>query len=261
MIGRVWHIARREWREQLHQPAMLAVIAALFLAIAVIVVAALGLLELIAADPKRMDGLAAWFPEMAADGAGVVTTLAGIVVSASTWLVFTQFLGITAVLAGHAVLHDRQCGTLPFLLLAPVRRVEILLGKVLGVLLPPFVLYAVLSGTASMIASTLTVAAPYADRLPPSPAWMVAFFVGGPLWAACIATVCAIVSSIAEDVRTAQQGVWFVMFFATFACGYLLAALLPQGVGVQLGVAGLAAVATAGALAIGSLVISRDLSR
>lgn len=261
MITRLWHIATREWREQLRQPAMLAVISALFLVIAVLVVSALGILELIAADPKLMDGLAEWFPEAGVDAQGVVHTLAGFVVTGSTWLVFTQFLGITAVLAGHAVLHDRQCGTLPFLLLAPVRRSEILLGKVIGVLLPPFLLFVLLSGAAALISSTLSVAGPHAAMLPPSPAWFIAFFLGAPMWAAFIASLCSIVSSLAKDVRTAQQTVWFVMLFATMGCGYLLAGLLPRGPAVQLGVAAVGLLCTAGALAAGSMVISRDLSR
>jgi ABC-type Na+ efflux pump permease subunit len=161
-----------------------------------------------------------------------VETFAGFVVGASTWLVFTQLLGIVAVMAGHAVLHDRQVGTLPFLLLAPVRRIELLTGKVLGVLLPPLVPYALVSGSAAAYASTLSVAQPHLALLPPSPAWMLAFLVGGP-----------------------------IMFFATFGCGYLLAGLMPDGAGVQAVVAGMGAVATLGALFAGSQVISRDLSR
>lgn len=261
MIRRVLHIAMREWLEQRRQPAMLGVIAGLFLCISVIVIIALFMLEMIHGKPHLVEVLAEFFPETAVGGEAIVETLVGVVVSLSNWLIFTQFLGITAVLAGHSVLHDRQCGTLPFLLLAPVRRTELLAGKVIGVVMPPFLLYVLLSGGASTIAAMLEVSAPYADRLPPSPAWLIAFLIGGPLWASCIATLCAIVSSVAKDVRTAQQGVWFLMFFATFGCGYLLAALLPEGPGVQIAVAGLAALCTAGALLTGSQIISRDLSR
>jgi ABC-type Na+ efflux pump permease subunit len=261
MIGRVMHIARREWREQLRQPAMLSVVTALFVAIAFIVVSALVILDAIAARPERSEALGAWFPSFTSDTSSAVETFAGFVVGASTWLVFTQLLGIVAVMAGHAVLHDRQVGTLPFLLLAPVRRIELLTGKVLGVLLPPLVPYVVVSGSAAAYASTLAVAQPHLALLPPNPAWMVAFLIGGPIWAAFVATLCAIVSSVSHDVRTAQQVVWFVMFFATFGCGYLLAGLMPDGAGVQAVVAGMGAVATLGALFAGSQVISRDLSR
>lgn len=260
-MSRVWHIARREWLEQARQPAMLAVIAALFVAIGGLVDVALWLLDATARRPAWRDGLATWAPALGLDPDGVVPAVAGGVVGIANWLVFTQFLGITAVLAGHVVLHDRQTGALPFLLLAPVRRAELLAGKVLGAIGPSLVLYVVVSGAATAIAASFEVTAPHRDRLPPSPAFLVAFLAGGPVWSAFVATLCAIVSSVARDVRTAQQAVWFVMFFATFACGFLLAALLPEGVAVQLAVAGLGAVATAGALLVGSRVISRDLGR
>ena len=90
---------------------------------------------------------------------------------------------------------------------------------------------------------------------------MIAFFVGGPLWAMLVAALCAIVSTLSRDVRTAQQAVWFVMFFATFLCGYLLAVLVPEGPMVQLAVAGVGGFATWGAIAAGSQIIRRDLRR
>jgi energy-coupling factor transporter ATP-binding protein EcfA2 len=259
--GRILRIARREWLEQGRQPAMLSVIAALFLAIALLVVTALVLLDLVAASDDLTAALASWMPAVGMDGYAAVEALAGSVVGASNWLLFTQFLGITAVQAGHTVLHDRQCGALPFLLLAPIRRIELLFGKVLGAMGPPTALYLLLSGAASALAASLDVTAAHADRLPPAPAWFVAFFLGGPIWGAFIATLCAIVSGLAEDVRTAQQGVWFLMFFATFACGFLLAGLLPQGPAVQAAVALLGLAATTGAQLVGSRMLSRDLGR
>ena len=81
---------------------------------------------------------------------------------------------IAAVLAGHSVLHDRQSGTLTFLLLAPVRRTELLLGKVLGAIGPSFAMYLVISGGATVLASTFAITEPYAVRLPPSPPFLVA---------------------------------------------------------------------------------------
>jgi ABC-type transport system involved in multi-copper enzyme maturation permease subunit len=240
---------------------MIAMIASLYLCIGAIATGALLLLQEVASDPRYLANLALWLPADGLDPAAALQALAGTVVTFFDWLVFTQFLGFAAVLAGHSVLHDRQVQALPFLLLAPIRRYELLLGKVLGAVAIPLVLYAFISGGASALAASLPVAAPYADRLPTAPAWWVAFLLGGPAWAVFVCAVCAIVSSLARDVRTAQQGVWFVMFFATFACGWLLSSLLPRGVGVQLLVAGLGAVAGAVALAAGAQVISRDLSR
>ncbi len=259
-MNRVVHIARREWLELGRQRAMLGIITTLFLCVAGISTAALLLLQVIASSPDYLAGLAIWMPDGVGGEAGL-QALAGGVVSFFNWLIFSQLLGIVAVLAGHTVLHDRQVGALTFLLLAPVRRVELLTGKVLGALVPPLVLYLLLSGAASLLAASLSVTAPYADRLPPAGGWLVAFFLGGPAWALFTAALCAVVSSLARDVRTAQQGVWFVMFFLTFAAGLLLAAAIPQGAVVQLGVAGLGVAGAVGALVAGGAIISRDLSR
>jgi ABC-type transport system involved in multi-copper enzyme maturation permease subunit len=261
VIRRVLLIARREWLEQLRQPWMIAVITVLFSAIGLLVLAALGLLNHIDARPELGERLTTWLPFGSDDPEALIDGLTSGTVAMSNWLVFTQFLGIVAVLAGHSVLHDHQSGTLPFLLLAPVSRAELLLGKVLGALGWPFVLYVFVSGGAAMAARAFPVTADLADRLPRAPAWMIAFFVGGPLWAMVVAALCAIVSTLSRDVRTAQQAVWFVMFFATFVCGYLLAVLVPEGPLVQAGVAAAGAFATWGAVTAGSQIISRDLRR
>lgn len=261
MIRRILLIARREWLEQLRQPWMLVVITSLFSAIGLLVISALVLLNHIRGDPELARELVFWLPFGAEDPEGLVDGLAAGTVSLSNWLIFTQFLGIVAVLAGHSVLHDHQSHTLPFLLLAPVSRGELLLGKVLGALGLPFALYVFVSGGASMAAAQLQITEPLSDRLPPAPGWMIAFLVGGPLWAMVVASLCAIVSTLSRDVRTAQQAVWFVMFFATFVCGYLLAVLVPEGVIVQLAVAAVGLAATWGAITVGSQIISRDLRR
>ncbi len=261
MIARVWVIARREWLEQLRQPAMLGAIGFLFLAIGALVTGALGLLDLVVRDPDAIAEISRWLPAGDVAPEENLRGIAAAVIGVGNWLIFTQFLGIAAVLAGHAILHDKQMNTLPFLLLAPVSRAELLLGKVLGALGAPLVLYVAVTGVASLVAAQLPIAEASASRLPPSPAWLVAFFIGGPAWAMFISTMCAIVSTLARDVRTAQQVVWFIMFFATFACGYLLAGLLSMGVGAQLLVAGAGICATVGAVAFGPQVISRDLAR
>jgi ABC-type transport system involved in multi-copper enzyme maturation permease subunit len=260
-MTRILHIAKREWLELRRQPAMLGVIGLLYLAICLLIITALGLLDTIAADPKQAAFMAEWFSMFGDGSADVLSDLAGGTIALSNFLLFTQFLGITAVMAGHTVLHDRQCSTLPFLLLAPVRRYELIAGKVLGVVLPPFLGYVVLAGGTSLLAAGLSISVPHQVMLPPSSTWLISFFLGAPVWATFIATVCAIISSVAKDVRTAQQSVWFVMFFATFFCGYLLTMLLEDGVGTQLGVVGLGLLCIGGAIAVGSQVISRDLGR
>jgi ABC-type Na+ efflux pump permease subunit len=253
-------IARREWLEQRRQPAMLAAIAALFVAIGLVVVSTLAALDFAARRPEVAGPVAA---TLSAVGVGErsLSALADTVVTAGHWLVLTQYLGITAVLAGHALLHDRQCGTLPILWLAPVGRVDWLAGKVLGAIGPATVLYLGLGGAAAVVESLLPITEPAQARLPPSPAWGIAFLFGGPIWAAFISAVCALISGSTRDVRTAQQLVWLVMFFATFACGFLLAGLIGEGVAVQLGVAAAGLCCVALTLAAGRELTSRDLDR
>lgn len=255
---RILHLARREWLEQRRQPAMLAVIASLFTLVGGLALSALALLEWAASDPGATDALGAL---LGGDGPAALHLLSGTVVTAYSFLVFSQLLGIAAVLAGHAVLHDRQCGTLTFLLLAPVRRHELVLGKVLGVIGPSVGLYLAISGGGSLIASSMSVARAHGAYLPVNPAWWIAFLGGGPVLAVLVATVCTVISAQARDVRTAQQGVWFLMFFATFACGALLTQALPAGVGTQLGVLVAGLLGVAGAVAVGAAAITRDLGR
>jgi ABC-type Na+ efflux pump permease subunit len=266
MIARIFHVARREWLEQLRQPAMMISVGSLFSMIAALYVTAVVLLELIRRTPEAQAGLMMWLPALgmgSGDGDPLVAlgSLATIAVSLGSWLIFTQYLGITSVIAGHTVLHDRERGALPFLLLAPLRRTELLAGKVIGAIGPATLIYFVIAGSASVVAASTGVTAGASARLPPSPGFIIAFLLGGPTWAAAVGGVASVLSGVASDVRTAQQGVWLVMFFATFGCGYLVAGLMDRGAGVALAVAVLGALCAAAVLWVGGQVISRDLGR
>jgi len=237
---------------------MLGVVTLTFVLISGLCVGALVLLDVAARDPERVTMMAS---VLGSEPATFASTVSAGVVSIANWLLLTQFMGISAVLAGHSLLHDRQSHTLPFLLLAPVRRVDLLAGKVLGSIAPSMAAYLLISGVAFVAMAMLPITQPAAASLPPSPAWCVSFLVGGPLWALFLGTCCAVISSTARDVRTAQQVVWFAVLFASFGCGYLLSVLLSEGVGVQLAVAAVGAACLGTALAAGSQVISRDLGR
>jgi len=258
-LARVLHIARREWLELRRQPVMIAVITCLFGMIAALVTAALAIVDLVARTPQMRDTLSHELPLAGLDAYVFLEDIANQVLTLGNFLLFTQFLGIAAVLAGHTVLHDRQCGTLPFLLLAPVRRAELLAGKVLGALGPPLGLFLVWSAGTGLILGLFPITENLGEALPPSPAWLVAWALGTPAWATFICTLCAIVSSLSRDVRTAQQAVWFVMFFSTLLCGVLLAGMLAQGVVFELIVAAVGAVCAVAALLVGATVIRREV--
>jgi ABC-type transport system involved in multi-copper enzyme maturation permease subunit len=260
-VKRVFLIARREWLEQVRQPTMLLVIGTLFILVGGLVELALLMLEQIAKNPASLARFQQSLPDAGVDPNTAIYALAHSCILAYNFLVFTQFLGITAVLSGHAILHDRQCGTFTFLLLAPVRRIELLAGKVIGAMGPSVVMYVAICGLYAVMATTFEVTSQSHAFLPPSPAWIVAFFLGGPLWAAFISSICVTLSCLVRDVRTAQQLVWFVVFFATLIGGFMLSYVLDAGVGVQIGVAAMGLAGTVGALVVGTQVISRDLSR
>lgn len=240
---------------------MIGVIAFLDAVIAGLALAAMILLQAVSDRPDVAVAFHEAIPTLGNTPEELIRNLASNVIPLTNWLVFTQFLGIAAVLAGHSVLHDRQVNTLPFLLLAPLRRFELLTGKVLGSIGMPFALYVLFSGGACAFIATLPIAGAFSAVLPPSPAWLVAFFVGGPAWAAAIGAVCSIVSTMSRDVRTAQQAVWLIVLIAQFSCGLMLTVMLPEGVGMQLAVAAAGALTAAVTLYVGSQVISRDLSR
>lgn len=259
-MNRILHIARREWLEQWRQPTMLAVIGGLYVLITLVVLSPLAMLQFVATRPEVLGSLQGVLGDaMTADD--LIQAGAGFVLVTFNFLLFTQFLGIAAVMAGHAVLHDRQTGTLTFLLLSPVSRFELFTGKVFGAIGPTFVMYLVVSGGTAISMLGFPVTASNPDYLPSNPAWWVAFLLGGPAWGVFIATVCTIVSSFASDVRTSQQAVWMVMFFGQFLCGLLLTNGLSSGVGAQLAVAAAGAIAATAALAVGSLTFRRDLGR
>lgn len=259
-MNRIIHIARRELREQWRQPVMLMVITGLYLLLAFVVLTPMPLLQQISSDPKMLQDLEALMGGMTTGEGFVENATYGILLSFN-FLMFTQFLGIAAVMSGHAVLHDRQCGTLPFLLLSPVKRVELFTGKVLGAIGTSMALYLVISGAIGMTLLAFPITHDFPDYLPLNPAWWVAFLVGGPVWAVFISTMCTIVSSLSSDVRTSQQSVWFIMFFGQFLAGTLLTNALPDGVGVQIGVALLGLFCAGAALFVGSLTFKRDLGR
>ncbi len=248
------HLARREWTEQVRQPWMLASVATLMA-----VVASAGALTAAAMETAvRADpGLLATLLPGTSPGDLVATAH-----TTALFLGFTQYLGVAAVMAGHGLLHDRQCGTFTFLLLAPISRRELLLGKVLGALAVPTLVYWVVTGgfAAATWASPLARGA-VSHALPGAPAFWVAWLVGGPAWAAFAGATCAAISALATDVRTAQQGSWFVVFFAALAAGGLLVWGLSAGVAAELAVAAAALVGAWLAVEAGAELLARDLSR
>lgn len=260
-MTRLWAIIWREFTENARQPWLVVTLATVLVAIGGASLWLLSFADGYATNPGDVERILHW------------TTVAGMPIEdpfhqmGSTTvvmleaLIFTQLTSMTAVLAGHAGLHDRQVGTLPFLLLAPVGRVEVLTGKVLGALGVPLLIYFLVGGGVSYLAATHPSAESVGAFLPPSPGWYVAFCLGAPAWSVVIGTICVLVSAVARDVRTAQQAAWAVVFFATFVLSPLLVGLMSTGPLVQAVIALMGVVLAGAMLLVGSWVIGRDLTR
>lgn len=255
-------VARREWLELRRQPALLVSAGALFLLVSLSALSVLGLLELMVADPGR----AAEFElRMAAAGLGAgegtLAVWGANVVGLANFLAFTQLLGVAAVLSAHAMLHERQCGTLPYLLLSPVRRWQLLVGKVLGVMGLPLLVYLPIAGGTAGLASLLEVTQGAQHSLPTSAAWWMAYLLGAPTWAFCVATIGAITSGLSRDVRSAQQVVWVLVTLSSMALGSLLTGLLSAGAQAQASLWVLGLMACGASIAVGTSVLSREVGR
>lgn len=254
-----WHVAKREWREQLRQPAMLAVCAALLTVVAGLSLGALVLLELLGSDPSFVVTLAG----LLGGQQGAEVFLAGSITATLTawnFLVFSQYLGFVGVMAGHGILHDRQTGALPFLLLAPISRGALLVGKVLGAVGPLTAVYLLVALTGGLASALLPVSAVHPELGPRGLGWWIAVLAAGPAWAGFVGATCAVISAVARDVRLAQQAVWFVVFFVQVLVAFLITGALGSPL-QQLAATALGALATATALAVGTSVLARDLAR
>lgn len=260
-MTRIWFIAHREWMENTRQPAMIASMASLLVLFDGFILGVLTLLDMTAqtaSGAERLNYRMGLFGLPMEDALG---TLTQVCVFSLNFLAVSQLLGMTAVLAGHAAIHDRLSGTLPFLLLAPVRRVELMAGKVIGALSVPLAVYLLIGGASALVAWSFPVTADLAASLPASPSWWVGFLFAGPAWALTIGALCVIVSSSARDVRTAQQIAWFLVFFATLI---LVPVLVPGPGSTALGmtitaVSGVAVLLLM--LVAGARWLSRDLGR
>lgn len=258
-MNRLLLIVRHEVLEHRRQRMMLLAMGTVLVLVALTVLLGVGIMALLATDPEQVqlleDNLAfAGFELQDPIAWSVELMLRGF-----DFLVFAQLLGMTAVLAGHSFVHERQCNTLPFLMLAPVRRSELVLGKLLGAVATPWLLTLCIGGSTALLLACFDVTQPFAWRLPPSGGWLVAFLLGGPLWALAVAGCGALVSMRSTDVRTAQQGVWVVVFFATISVGVGLGGALQEDLGFQLVLAAAAVPAILLVVGLGSLLLGRDI--
>lgn len=129
-MNAVWRIAKTEVLEQRRQPWMIFILAANYLLWSIVFGVMYVALDWAMASP---DLTAELKRQLQSSGIEFDSVLR-IATSASQSFAFTNLPLFVALLAGTSVLHDRECGTMPFLMLAPLTRLQLIAGKLLGVM-------------------------------------------------------------------------------------------------------------------------------
>jgi ABC-type transport system involved in multi-copper enzyme maturation permease subunit len=253
---RPWQrIAATEILEQRRQPAMLFILAANYAVWIVLFGIAFWVIDRAIADP---DGRAAIEAQLASGGVELDAMLR---LSVSTFgsLTFTNLPLYVAILAGYSVLHDRSSGTLPFLMLAPLTRRELLFGKLCGVMAIPLALHAVFVGVSCWVLGRIELLAAY-PVFGGSSAWWVAFAIGAPASAALVGALGTVISALSTDVRTSMQYTSFFIGILSLVIGYALVDGIAEGTGLELGFAIACALLATVALEVGARIVSRDVT-
>ena len=247
-------IARTEVLEQRRQPWMIFILAANYaLWIAIFGVLFLGV-DSVSSQPDTLAWLKHQLPGIELDAFMRLAT------STFGSLSFTNLPWYVAIMSGTSVLHDRECGTMPFLMLAPVTRGQLLAGKLAGAMCIPLVLHLVFVGTSSLLLGRVGSLAPFADKFGSSPAWWVAFLLGAPASAAFVGALGTVISALSRDVRTSMQYTSFFIGLLSLGIGAALVDGISQGALVQLAFASGCLVATVATVFVGARLISKDVA-
>lgn len=162
-------------------------------------------------------------------GALNVPSLQGLTVHEYTQgLVGTEFSNIflllsrivPGVIAAYSIIGEKNARTLEPLLATPVRRWQLLAGKMLAALLPAVLLTWVSGGL--FIAELALVTDANVVSHVVTGGWLVLFIAGTPLFGLIAVAVMTAISSRVNDTRTAQQlSIWAVVPIAGIILGEL----------------------------------------
>jgi len=251
----VLRIARTEVLEHRRQPAMLFILAFNYVLWTCLFGLLFLALEAVASQPET---IAMMRQQLEAFGVQLDTFL-GLSTSAFGSLLFTNLPLFVAIMSGYSVLHDKSSGTMPFLMLAPITRRQLLLGKLVGAMAIPMLFHLFFVGVGCLLLGQLEVLAHFRDRLGGSPAWWVAYLLGGPASAAFVGALGTVISALSRDVRTSMQFTSFFIGLLSLGIGLTLVDGISAGVGLQLVYAAGCLVAAGLTLLVGARVISRDI--
>jgi len=252
----ILHIARTEVLEHRRQPWMLFILVLNYSLWIGVFATVFVLLERAAADPVALASL-----RQDLDSVGVALD-AALKLATSTYgsVLFTNLPLFVAIMSGYSVLHDRTCGTMPFLMLAPITRRQLLAGKLLGAMALPCLFHLLFVGIGCLLVGRLPILEPFGAKMGGSIAWWIAYLLGGPASACFVGSLGTVISALSRDVRTSMQYTSFFIGLLSLGFGFALVDGIGWGYGPQLLFAagcGAAAVVT---LLFGARLISRDVA-
>lgn len=260
-MNRVFWVAKTEALEQRRQVSMLWVMLANYVLWNATFLAVIVTLNASRENPQALALIASQALSLGiCDGESALNGMIRLSNSTFGAVMFTTMPLFVAILSGYSVLNDRQNSTIPFLMLAPLSRYQLVLGKLLGAMVIPYLMHLVCVGATSMVAGRMAVMQPFRAQFGGSSAWWVAFVLGTPASGFLVGSLGTVISGLSKDVRTSMQYTSFVIGILSLAFGHILFDRINSGVGVQLAFAISALLGGMLILFIGSKIISRDVA-
>lgn len=251
----VLRVARTEVLEHRRQPAMLAIMVMTYLVFIMVFGAAFIALEIVASDPAAMSLVLTQLDNMGVE----LDPFIYLGVSAFVALMFTNMPLFVALFGAYSVLHDRTNGTMPYLMLSPLTRFQLLLGKLAGVMAIPMLLHFAIVGVSTLALGRLDILAPSAPMMGGSVAWWIAYLLSIPMAAFFIGAFGTVISALSRDVRTSLQYTQFFNGFFSIATSAIVVDMLTEGAVMQFLFSGAAVAGGFAALFFGARLISRDV--
>ena len=255
-MKRILRIARTEVLEHLRQPSMIVILAVNYILWIFLFGIVFLILGSVTSSPSLMEVFEAQLKGFGVD----LNAFIKVATSSFGSLMFTNLPLYVAIMSGTSVLHDRECGTMPFLMLAPLTRRKLLVGKLIGALVIPTLFHLVFVGTSSLLFGSIDGLAPFAYKFGGSPAWWIAFLVGAPASAAFVGALGTVISALSRDIRTSMQFTSFFIGLLSLGIGYVLVDGVAKGVSMQLTYAIVCLAASGLTLLFGAWLISKDVS-
>jgi len=165
---------------------------------------------------------------------------------------------IPSVLASYSIVGEKRERTLEPVLATPIRTWELLLGKMLGALIPALAI-TIVSATIFGFGIALLAVSDRVREIILTPGWILAVLIDTPFLALIGVALIVVLSSRVNDPRTAQQ-VSAVLVVPVLGLLFgQLAGVVVLGPGLALGIGLILAIVAAGALWFATRLFQREV--